>query len=171
MRASLKDDAAEVVASLEISGNNYADAWSRLKERYDNKRLTVQNHIKAIFDLPVVKEENGIAIRQVLDGVLKHTRTLRALDRPTDQWDDLLVHIVASKLDLRTIKEWEDTINSIEVPSFTGFIEFLKRRCQTLEAVEKMGINSTSNALSRQSSHHKIKNCNVATVNVKCTYC
>lgn len=40
-----------------------------------------------------------------------------------------------------------------------------------MEAVEKMGINSTSNALSRQSSHQKVKNCIVATVNVKYTYC
>lgn len=112
-----------------------------------------------------------VAIRQVLDGVLKHTRALRALERPTEQWDDLLIPIIASKLDLKTIKEWENTIDSTEIPSFTGFVEFLKNRCQTLEAVEKIGINSTSNAFSRQSSHHKTKNCNVATVHVKCTYC
>lgn len=43
---SLKSDAAEVVSSLKISGDNYADAWVRLKERYDNKRLIIQNHIK-----------------------------------------------------------------------------------------------------------------------------
>lgn len=85
LRSSLKGDAAEIVSSLEISGNNYADAWARLRERYDNKRLIIQNHIKAMFDLPTVKKENGTAIRQILDGVLKHTRALRALDRPTEQ--------------------------------------------------------------------------------------
>lgn len=42
LRSSLKGDAAEIVSSLEISGSNYADAWTRLKERYDNKRLIVQ---------------------------------------------------------------------------------------------------------------------------------
>jgi len=50
------------VSSLEISGANYADAWMRLKERYDNKRLIVQNHIRAIFDLPTIKKENSAAI-------------------------------------------------------------------------------------------------------------
>lgn len=42
LRSSLKSDAAEIVSSLEISGSNYADAWTRLKERYDSKRLIVQ---------------------------------------------------------------------------------------------------------------------------------
>lgn len=128
LRSSLKGDAAEIVSSLEISGANYADAWTRLKERYDNKRLIVQNHIRAIFDLPTIKRENGAAIRQILDGVLKHTRALRALKRPTDQWGDLLVHVVASKLYLRTIKEWKNTIDSTQVPTFTDFTEFLKKK-------------------------------------------
>ena len=43
LRSSLKGDAAEIVSSLEISGANYADAWTRLKERYDNKRLPKQH--------------------------------------------------------------------------------------------------------------------------------
>lgn len=42
LRSSLKGDAAEIVSSLEISGSNYSDAWTRLKERYDSKRLIVQ---------------------------------------------------------------------------------------------------------------------------------
>ncbi|XP_011858530.1 PREDICTED: uncharacterized protein LOC105556071 [Vollenhovia emeryi] len=171
LRSSLKGEASEVVSSLEISGNNYADAWARLKERYDNKRLIIQNHVKAIFDLPVVRKENSVALRQILDGVLKHKRALQTLDRPTEQWDDLLVHIVASKLDIRTIKEWENTIDPVDIPSFSGLVEFLKRRCQTLEAVAKTVNNSVAGANSRQASHHKVNNCNVATINAKCTYC
>lgn len=97
---------------MEISGVNYADAWTRLKERYDNERLIVQNHIKGIFDLPTVKKENSVGIRSVLDGVIKHTRALRALKRPTEQWDDLLIHIVLNKLDVNTIKEWENTLEA-----------------------------------------------------------
>lgn len=74
--------------------------------------------------------------------MLKYTRALQTLDRPTEQRDDLLVHIVTGKLDLRTIREWENTINPTQVPSFAGFVEFLKRRCQTLRAVVKMKNNN-----------------------------
>lgn len=58
LRSSLREDAVEIVSSLEISGATYVDTWARLKERYDTKRLIVQNHIRAIFDLPIVKNEN-----------------------------------------------------------------------------------------------------------------
>lgn len=93
------------------------------------------------------------------------------MNRPTDHWGDLLVHVVTSKLDLRTIKEWENTIDSAQVPTFTDFIEFLKRRCQTLEAVEKIGDNNVTGPSLHQSSQHKVNSCNVAISNVKCTYC
>nr|XP_012232203.1 PREDICTED: uncharacterized protein LOC105677895 [Linepithema humile] len=85
LKSALKGEAAETISSLEISGLNYENAWTRLQERYDNQRLIIQTHIKAIFDLPIVRKENGTAIRQVLDGVLKHTRALQALKRPTQQ--------------------------------------------------------------------------------------
>lgn len=72
LKSSLKGEAAEIVASLDMSRANYTNAWFRLKERYDNKRLIMQNYIKAIFDLPTVKKEEASAIRQLLDGVVKH---------------------------------------------------------------------------------------------------
>ena len=59
LKSALKDKAAENVASLKISGINYANAWARLKERYNNQRLIIQTHIKAIFDLSVAKKENS----------------------------------------------------------------------------------------------------------------
>ncbi|XP_011860315.1 PREDICTED: uncharacterized protein LOC105557632 [Vollenhovia emeryi] len=75
LRSSLKGEASEVVSSLEISGNNYADAW------------------------------------------------LKSGD----------------------VKRWK--------------------------AVAKTVNNSVAGANSRQASHHKVNNCNVATINAKCTYC
>lgn len=43
-----------------------------LNERYDNQRVIVQKHIKAIFEYPVLYNENHIELRQLLDTVLKH---------------------------------------------------------------------------------------------------
>ncbi|XP_011877569.1 PREDICTED: uncharacterized protein LOC105567357, partial [Vollenhovia emeryi] len=171
LKSPLKGEAAEVVSSLEMTGDNYKDAWDRLSERYENKRLTVQNHIRAIFDLPVVKREDSVVIRQILDGVLKHTRALRSLDRPIDHWGDLLVHIVTSKLDMKSIKEWENSIESTRVPTFEELIEFLKKRCQTLEAVSKVGRSNRANANSLQDNVQRSKGCNVAATKFKCSYC
>ncbi|XP_011859396.1 PREDICTED: uncharacterized protein LOC105556895 [Vollenhovia emeryi] len=153
LKSFLKREAAEVVSSLEMTGDNYQDAWDRLRERYDNKRFTVQNHIRAIFDLPVVKREDSVVIRQILDGVLKHTRALRSLDRPIEHWGDLLVHIVTSNLDMKSIKEWENSIESTRVPTFEELIEFLKKGAR------------------RWRRFQRSKGCNVAATKFKCSYC
>jgi len=84
LRTAVKGKAAETIASLEISEVHYNNAWLRLKERSDNERLAVQNHIKAIFELPTLRRENSVALRNILDGILKHTRALAALKRPTN---------------------------------------------------------------------------------------
>lgn len=107
LKAALKGEAAEAIESLEITGANYRDAWYRLKERYDNERVAVQKHIEAIFELPALRKESGSDLRNLLDGILKHTRALTALKRPVKDWGDLLTYIVTSKLDYFTTKEWE----------------------------------------------------------------
>lgn len=40
---SLTDDAADVIESLELSGENFIVAWRMLEERYDRIRVIVQN--------------------------------------------------------------------------------------------------------------------------------
>jgi len=81
LKSSLK---GEVIQSLEISSNNYKEAWHILKRRYDNKRLIIQKHIKALFDLQPIIKENHTGLRHLVDGILKHLRALKAIGRPTD---------------------------------------------------------------------------------------
>ncbi|XP_039303404.1 uncharacterized protein LOC120357308 [Solenopsis invicta] len=164
-------DAAETIASIEISDVNYNDAWSRLRERYENERIAVQNHIKSIFELPVLRRKNGNVLRHILDGLLKHTRALRALGRPTDQWDDILIHIVTSKLDFITIKEWENTLQPRELPTIQEFIEFLTKRCQTLEAVARRTFLGNQNVNLKQNSNVKVIASHAAVSDVKCAQC
>ncbi|XP_011861695.1 PREDICTED: uncharacterized protein LOC105558556 [Vollenhovia emeryi] len=171
LKSSLKGEAAETVSSLEISSVNYADTWSRLKEGYDNNRLAVQNHIRAIFDLPIARKENSAVIRTVLDGVLKHTRALQALKRPTNQGDDLLIHIVTSKLDLISIREWENSLDPAQVPTFQGLTDFLARRCQTLEAVAGRSQVGQANTNLRPGNAPKITSSHAAVASNKCAHC
>ena len=50
IRVCLKDEAAEVIASLETTSENYLVAWELLKNRYDNRKFIVESHIKALFE-------------------------------------------------------------------------------------------------------------------------
>lgn len=72
LRAALTGDASRVISSLEISEANYAVAWKLLNERYDNKRVIVQSHLKSIIELPVLTKENAAELRQIADGSARH---------------------------------------------------------------------------------------------------
>lgn len=102
-----------VISSLEILDANYAIAWNLLKERYDNKRVIVQTHLKSIVDLPVMTKENASELRQIADGTARHVHALRALKRPTKAWDDILVYILSSKLDINTAREWQSSLEGV----------------------------------------------------------
>lgn len=53
LKSCVKDEAAEVIASLETSNENYSVAWNLLTKRYDNQKFIVENHIEA-FDLMII---------------------------------------------------------------------------------------------------------------------
>ncbi|XP_039303422.1 uncharacterized protein LOC120357324 [Solenopsis invicta] len=137
LKSSLKEEAAEIIQSLEISSENYNEAWQMLKRRYDNKRLIIQKHIKALFELQPVTKENHAGLRHLLDGVLKHIRALKAIGRPTESWDDLIIHLITGKLDHITNKEWENSITESDIPNLQRLTEFLEHRCHMLQAINR----------------------------------
>lgn len=158
-----------MISSLEISDSNYEVAWILLKERYDNKRVIVQNHIKAIMELPSMTKENYTELRQIADGATKHLHALQALKRPTAQWDDLLIHILSSKIDALTLREWQSSLTDTELPTLKQFFDFITHRCQMLEATGKVNALNVKSTSSRPNGKRHTS-C-VATVKSKCNYC
>lgn len=82
----------------------------------------------------MLTKENYFELRQLLDNMLKHVRALKAMKRPTYQWDDLLIYLVSSRMDPITNKEWETTIKRSEIPTFNQLTDFLTQQCRALEA-------------------------------------
>lgn len=107
LRSVLTGDALQVVRALEFSSDNYLVAWSLLENRYNNDNLLVSNHVKALFYAQSMNKESAVQIRRLIDTVLRNIRALKTLDEPTDSWDTLIIHIVASKLDSSTDRECE----------------------------------------------------------------
>ena len=126
LKACIKDEAAEVIASLETTGNNYQVAWDLLKTRYDNRKYIVESHIKALFDIPNVSRE--FPVRALLDNVQKRLRALRALGQHVDQWGALLIFIIREKLNNCTREKWEETVGSNNLPSLDQMLSFLEHR-------------------------------------------
>lgn len=173
LRASLSGLASDAIASLETSDVNYQIAWNSLTDRYDKRRIIINAHVEAIMGLPSMSKENASQLRQIADGITKHINALTALRCPTNSWDILLIFIITSKLDPLTAREWRASLTSPELPTFKEFIDFIKHRCETLEATTKY--NALSLDLGNAQIRSKIKLSNqaahVATNKIKCILC
>lgn len=185
LKACLKGEAINVISTVENTSDNYDLAWNLLKERYDNKRIIVQRHIKNLFDLPTISRESASSIRSILDNFQTNLRSLKNLKENTDQWDSLLIHLIVSKLDRQSHKEWEKTLKGATMPTLKQLIEFLTEKCQVLESMtfdnsngynngnksNSKPLNSGPSQVSRQSQYNPNKRQNLSALTISCPYC
>ncbi|XP_029673850.1 uncharacterized protein LOC115241992 [Formica exsecta] len=167
--SSLEGDAAHVIESLEITPDNYVEALDLLKQRYDDKRVIAQEHIKALYDLPTVTKGNHTALRKLLDDVLRHLRSLKSLCRPTEHWDDLVVHLVVTKLDSSLVSEWENHIPTDEIPTLKQITDFLAHKCKAMSVLAKKVSSDTSAPNPRK--NNKFANVHLTTSIIYCAHC
>ncbi|ENN79946.1 hypothetical protein YQE_03618, partial [Dendroctonus ponderosae] len=135
LRLSLKGPAADLLKSLECSAANYDIAWNLLIKRYENEKILIRNHVKALFDLEQVKPESHTSLRNLVDNLNKHLRALKVLKQPVAHWDALIIHMVSLKLDPVTRKEWEAEFAKHDI-SLDILTEFLHERCKLLETLQ-----------------------------------
>lgn len=150
LRSSLQGVASQVIHSLEISAANYREAWNLLKARFENKRLLIHHHVQGLFEMATIPKESALQLRKLLDDTLKHLRALKTLGQPTDQWDSLIIHMMASKLDPVTRRKWETNNTAQNIPTFDQLTEFLTQHCAMLETLNP----------SKQTSSKTTKNSN-----------
>lgn len=134
----LEGDSARIISNLEVSSDNYATAWSLLLERYDNKRLLVNHHLKSLFNIQPITRESEKSLRFLVDHVTKNLRALSSLGQPTTHWDILIIYMLSSKLDNRSLEKWEEMRNSLaDIPTLENFNKFLTDRADVIEALNR----------------------------------
>ncbi|XP_072389396.1 uncharacterized protein [Diabrotica undecimpunctata] len=175
LRLSLKGIAADTIRNLDISDATYATAWSLLRERFENKPLLVNNHIKKLFNLPNISRNSHNDLRALLDGLQRHLRSLESLQIDITGWDPLIIYLVTTKLDNTSHREWEQSLkdNATNLPTLNELTEFLKGKCRVLESLNNhddklrtkaksfVSTNNNSNTLncSLCSQNHLIYSC------------
>ncbi|KYQ51878.1 hypothetical protein ALC60_09011, partial [Trachymyrmex zeteki] len=78
-----------------------------LRERYDNHKQLVHNHVKALYNIQPIAKESSAKLLSIVDEVTKHLRALKILNEPTEHWDSLVIYHIHTKLDRNTSNEWE----------------------------------------------------------------
>lgn len=136
LNSYLEGDAARIISNLEVSTNNYSEAWKLLCNRYDNKRVLINHHLNSLFNIKHLPNETERSLRFLVDHVTKNLRALSSLGQPTDKWDVLIIFMLSSKLDSQTLIKWEEYRNILEdIPSLENFYKFLTDRANVLESL------------------------------------
>lgn len=169
LRASLQDEASQIIKSLELSSDNYRVAWELITDRYNNTRQLISNHVHALFNITTIQKESAASLRQLLDTVNKNLRALDNLGEATQNWDTLIIYLVASKLDPVTLRYWEELKNTLkEMPKLHHFKTYLKDRADLLQNMEESKQNSFNSSeikshkqvsQSHTNTQHRIPNC------------
>lgn len=175
LKCYLAGPAAKVIEALEINDDNYDIACELLRNRFNNQRLIVHEHIKEMFDLPVVNNNSASDLRNIVDSVNANMRALETLGRSTGHWDDVIVYLITSKLDFESLSKWQESIASTQPPTLSQLMKFIDRRSQVLESASILPMKVPNQIPSKQ---QKSKQCSLTSSSAdnkgsgkQCSYC
>lgn len=178
LKSCLLSEAATVLANITSRENNFNLAWNILKNQYDNPKLLIETHVKALFALPKISSENANSLREHLSKFNSHCQILKAAQGLTV--DNLLTQFSITKYDEITREKWEEFAYDMKEPKFDDVVNFLTQRNHIKAAAST--IVSQSSAYKRE--HRQQFNKSYMTINTsnssstkseysgqKCNYC
>jgi NAD-specific glutamate dehydrogenase len=155
LRNCLSGPALRTIDSLGKSSDNYTAALVLLKQRYDNKCLIFQEHIKEIMQLQKVTKGTATNLRQLIDKVSSHLNSMKNIGTDSDIMQSLIIQIVSSKLDIESQTKYEESAEYKKLPTWSEMYDVLSKRCQVLELRE--GKPAYSHSTSSQSTSNQTR--------------
>ena len=151
LRHALKGGQAKnVIEGLSRSGDQYSEAISCLKSRYNRPRLINQAHVQRILETPSLKDGTRKELRHLHDIAQQHLWALKALGHVPS--GSFITSLLELKLDVNTMFEWQRHSQvSTDVPHYKDLLEFLNLRAQASE----YSLSDTSKKSSRSDSFKK----------------
>lgn len=67
LQAALIGDAARVTEALGFSEVDYASAWSKLQERYEDSNALIHYRVQGLFELPAFARDSHSELSQLID--------------------------------------------------------------------------------------------------------
>ncbi|XP_016665027.1 uncharacterized protein LOC107885848 [Acyrthosiphon pisum] len=136
LRSSISGPALDLIKSIPMTDANYEVAIERLKQRYDNRSLVIQSHIRSLLESPYVEQPTAKELQALHAHVSAHVAALRVLNQPTEHWDAWLVTIIVSRLDAATSHGWQLRQQNTQLPKYCDLEKFLSSRCVAFESSE-----------------------------------
>lgn len=124
LQSALEEGAAKhKISGLDITGENYKEAWDLLEQSYEVKRLLINRHLQLIFNLPEQKDESGKDLDKIADKVQQYSSALEKMGYPIHSV--ILVFIIETKLHPKTLQKWEYSLERNQIPTIREMRDFL----------------------------------------------
>ena len=162
LKASLTDEAAEVIQSIQITDDNYQVAWDLLVKQYENKREIARTHLERLFEQESVMPDGGLSLRGLVNRTNECMRSLKILGAPVETWDVMVCFVVCKKLDAESRQQWELTFHDGSFPKLDEFLEFLDRRARAL-AASGPPVKTQQQVQRKKPQTQGVKSCNLST--------
>jgi hypothetical protein len=103
----LEDQPKRVIEGLSITNDNYAVALKLLDERYERKEQVIFKHMQGLLNLGTdVKGTQLSQLKDLLDKILIHIRSLEALGIAGGTYGVVLTPVILSRLPPNVRMEW-----------------------------------------------------------------
>ncbi|XP_058816608.1 uncharacterized protein LOC131679875 [Topomyia yanbarensis] len=135
-KASLKGTAAKLIDDITLCADNYTVALKIITDRFEHPKVLIKSHLNALFAIQKVQTESAQSLSNLLDDFQKNIGVLNKLGEPTSDWSSLLVHMLTSRLDPATKREWERTTDPKSMPKFEELVYFLQNHILQLQSLE-----------------------------------
>ena len=131
LRSQLQGSAAQVISGFTLTGRNYENSITLLKDRFGQPHKLKHAHMQALLNLPNPVDSLS-SLQTFYDTVEGHVRSLATLGKNIDSYGDLLVTIIRSRLPPKTWKSIAREHGSGEW-TFETLQTALKQEIQILE--------------------------------------
>ena len=141
LKASLKDEAATLLAHLPLTASNYQVGIKLLENQYSNKRLILKAHMEAIHQAPSLRTESAEGLRRLQLTLDENLMAMEAMKIDTSLNCFYWVHIISEKLDAESRRQWELDSPGDNIRKINELRKFIAKRARALEASDKMKQN------------------------------
>lgn len=153
LKSVLRGEAAGLVGSLLITEDNYEKAVNILTNRYENKIIIVNHHLKAIVNCSIITRHN---IKEFLITLQQSLDSLDALALNTSHWDILLVFLITQKMDSSLRASWEISRKETNLPTLAELIEFLNLRMTAFELINDRTPEARAQVFTKTKVSHNV---------------
>jgi hypothetical protein len=161
-----------VLDGIPFGADHYQTAWEAICARYSDKRKIIAAHYDLLMNVEPMTKESAEELRRIIDSFATNFKALANIGfKLEDKFSNsLVVHIMVSRLDKQTLKEWKKSTTD-ESSTYDSLNEFLLKQWKSLSDLpSQIKSNYDSSSHSKTGRTHTAVSDNVKSSS-KCHLC